>query len=630
MPPLNRRFARLTVTLALALASSTVAITSSAAHADQPGDAETTAFRPVTPCRLFDSRSDGKIAADQAITVQAAGRCGITTQATAAAVTLTMIEPDQAGFATAWGDGRQPETSNVNFRAGQTVANSTVVPVGDDGSIRVVADSAGHLAVDVTGAFTPADMAREGRFVPITPQRIADTRDGGDALAAGAEATVGLPAGVPDDAVAVAATITLVGGHQPGHVTAYPAGVERPDTSIANLVAGETVAASVIVPVSPAGLAIHTTAGGHLLVDVTGWFTGSSAEASADGLYVAVPPVRLHDSRGDAGALGDGGTREVAAAPGSAWAVNVTATNVRADGYVTAMAARTHRPPTSTVNATTDTSASNSAIVPVSPSGLAAYSSTTLDLVVDGFGWFTGDPTAETTGIARDDGAERRVLVVSDSAGAGMRWTPGATDALRGAEFTTNLQSCRRLVAPSCNGREGYAPASAITVVNGIPHGRYDTLVMATGYNDVSSRFASDFDTIVNAARDRGVETIMWATYREGVGYRQPGGAWTSYAAMNEVIRDRVASGEYDDVLVLDWWTYTTGATHWFAGDGVHYSAAGSYGMADFLSRSIAALDGRPCPMPWAPGEAVESPCPDPTGLPSERGGVPDVIALYR
>ena len=44
-------------------------------------------------------------------------------------------------------------TSNLNFRAGQTIPNTVVVPVGMDGKIQLYNGSTGkfHLLVDVSG-----------------------------------------------------------------------------------------------------------------------------------------------------------------------------------------------------------------------------------------------------------------------------------------------------------------------------------------------------------------------------------------------------------------------------------------------------------------------------------------------
>jgi hypothetical protein len=37
---------------------------------------------------------------------------------------------------------------------------------------------------------------------------------------------------------------------------------------------GQTRAASSIAPISPGGLSVYSHSGGHVIVDVTGWFTG--------------------------------------------------------------------------------------------------------------------------------------------------------------------------------------------------------------------------------------------------------------------------------------------------------------------------------------------------------------------
>ncbi len=222
----------------------------------------------------------------------------------------------------------------------------------------------------------------------------------------------------------------------------------------------------------------------------------------------------------------------------------------------------------------------------------------------------------------------RRVLVISDSSGAGMRWAIDARPALAGAEFTLDLESCRRLITRSCNGREGYVPGNALRALTNKGEG-HDTLVVLTGYNDSDREFETAFEYIYQTAVDLGIGTVIWATYREDVGYSVPDGARASYAAMNEVLWAKAAGGAHPALHVLDWWGYTFEAPEWFARDGVHYRAAGALGMADLISRTLAHLDGRPCPAPWAPGEAVDDPCPLPYPLPQERGGVPPVLELY-
>lgn len=242
-------------------------------------------------------------------------------------------------------------------------------------------------------------------------------------------------------------------------------------------------------------------------------------------------------------------------------------------------------------------------------------------------------PTTTTTSAppttTSERTAPRRVLVIGDSSAAGMRWTAGARNALRGAQFTLDLESCRRLVSRSCNGREGYTPSTALDALRWHAAGNHDTLIMATGYNDMDRNFADAFDRIVAEARRQGIETIFWTTYREQVGYQLPSGASSAYAEMNDQLALRVLSGGYPELRILDWWGYTQDAPRWLARDGVHFARAGGFGMADMISRELAALDGRPCPVAWELWTEPADPCPPPMEELERRGEVPPVLYLY-
>ncbi len=81
----------------------------------------------------------------------------------------------------AFSSANPPSTSNLNLVVGQTRANLAILPVGDDGSIRLynlqgevraVVDVAGYLLAD-----QPAET-RAGRVIPlVTPFRAFDTRE---------------------------------------------------------------------------------------------------------------------------------------------------------------------------------------------------------------------------------------------------------------------------------------------------------------------------------------------------------------------------------------------------------------------------------------------------------------------
>jgi hypothetical protein len=207
-----------------------------------------------------------------------------------------------------------------------------------------------------------------------------------------------------------------------------------------------------------------------------------------------------------------------------------------------------------------------------------------------------------------------------------LRWFPGADNAIIGFDHTLDLESCRRLVGTSCRGREGRTPSTAYEAL--AEHAaNHTTAIIATGYNDAPASFESTFDTIVVRARSLGYDRIVWWTLRSDVDYVSPGsvGNHEGFAEMNSIVRTKVATGAYPDVVVADWQSYTADRPEWFVTDGVHYRAVGTWGAADYLSRKMAFLDARPCPFPEHPGQTPHDPCPDP----DVTGQVAEIEALY-
>jgi hypothetical protein len=146
---------------------------------------------------------------------------------------------------------------------------------------------------------------------------------------------------------------------------------------------------------------MFTSGGGHLIVDVLGWFTGPGAAEATSGLFVpSVAPSRLLDTR-STGPVWPRGSIAIAI-PGvnaavGAVAANVTMVDAMAPGFVTAHAARTPRPPTSTVNAASPGDiAAGFVTTRISPAGLGIYGHAGTDVVVDLAGWFLGEPAVIT------------------------------------------------------------------------------------------------------------------------------------------------------------------------------------------------------------------------------------------
>jgi hypothetical protein len=61
----------------------------------------------------------------------------------------------------------------VQASAGGSTANLAVVPVGADGLACLKVSTAMHLVVDLVGTFSKSG---DLRFVPVSPQRMLDTR----------------------------------------------------------------------------------------------------------------------------------------------------------------------------------------------------------------------------------------------------------------------------------------------------------------------------------------------------------------------------------------------------------------------------------------------------------------------
>jgi len=334
--------------------------------------------------------------------IPARGICGIPSNATSLALTLTVDAPQTAGFLTAWpADQSRPVVSNLNFTAGQIRANSSITRIDSSGAFRVFTSTPSQVVVDVVGAFVPASSSAAGRFVARPPARLFDSRSG-TKLSPGSTKTLPVPNGVPSDATALALNVTITESSGPGFVTEFPAGMQMPTSSILNVdQANQTRAAAGIFPVSSGGVALYLSGGGHMVVDLLGYFTGPSAGSGTDGLFTAYDPTRLLDTRG-ASPLGNGvplypgGGLELATSQGGSLAYNVTSVE-GATGYVTAFPAGTPRPATSTVNSVgAGDVVANFAITQVSNRGLGFYSQSQTNLVADLSGWFSG-PSAVAT-----------------------------------------------------------------------------------------------------------------------------------------------------------------------------------------------------------------------------------------
>jgi Right handed beta helix region len=121
------------------------------------------AFYSVTPCRLIDTRGASGPYGGPALNANAdrsfvtGGQCGVPPTAKAVAVNLTVTQPQALGDLRVYpGGGTLPNTSTMNYRAGQTRANNAIENLGtqSDLVVRCVqGNGTVHFILDVTGYF---------------------------------------------------------------------------------------------------------------------------------------------------------------------------------------------------------------------------------------------------------------------------------------------------------------------------------------------------------------------------------------------------------------------------------------------------------------------------------------------
>jgi hypothetical protein len=156
----------------------------------------------LVPARVLDTRTgngaSGPVAARGTVHLQADGRGHVPASGVAAVIlNVTVTDTQRAGHLTVYPDGAAlPLASNLNFTAGQTVANLVVAPVGANGKVNIYNDSAGtvQIVADVSGWFRtlymPTSRAECLEHAELVPRRIGEDHPGRAAVVALADLDV--------------------------------------------------------------------------------------------------------------------------------------------------------------------------------------------------------------------------------------------------------------------------------------------------------------------------------------------------------------------------------------------------------------------------------------------------------
>jgi hypothetical protein len=195
---------------------------------------------------------------------------------------VTGVLPTSDAFITAFPCGTMPPTSSLNPAAGKVTPNMVLAQVSPAGTVCFFANTDIDLVIDVVGYVS---NAATNRFTPSAPFRFTDTRDSlrpemsagqnGSPLAANHTLVVQIAGvrGVPSNAKAISANITVVDAADRGFVTAFPCGA-LPTASNVNYEVAVPVANAAELPLSADGaICIYSSTSAQVIVDVNGWWS---------------------------------------------------------------------------------------------------------------------------------------------------------------------------------------------------------------------------------------------------------------------------------------------------------------------------------------------------------------------
>ena len=370
-------------------------------------------FIPVTPCRIADTRwptgpfGGPEMAAgtSRSFNIPQSG-CSIPSTAVAYSLNVTVVPDGFLSYLTLWPTGEtQPYVSTLNSD-GRVKANAAITPAGTNGAVSVFVSNATNVILDIDGYFVPAGTASALAFYPVTPCRVADTRNatgplGGPTIAGGSSRSFPVQSsscGIPATAKAYSLNVTAVPHTTLGYLTAWATGQTQPYVSTLNSSTGAVTANAAVVPAGTSGaVSIFVSDTSDVILDVNGYF----APPATGGLSLyPVTPCRVIDTRSDAGAFNGVLAVDVetsACAPPSTaqgYVLNGTVVPPGSLDYLTLWPAGEAQPYVSTLNALDGAITSNMAIVPTTNGSIDAFSSNLTNLILDLSSYFAPSATS--------------------------------------------------------------------------------------------------------------------------------------------------------------------------------------------------------------------------------------------
>ncbi|MGA7088242.1 MAG: G1 family glutamic endopeptidase [Candidatus Dormiibacterota bacterium] len=394
------------------------------------------AYTALAPYRLVDTRpgsgypdAGDTLGPGSSLPVTVTGIDTVPANATAVSINVTVTEGSTESFLSVYPTGGAlPLVSNLNWGPGQTIPNLVIVPVSPTTPGQVSfynAFGTVNIVVDLEGYFAPESVGSTlGGYVALTPARITDTRPGSGYPNAGATLGPGTSLSIQvtgqgrvtavGDVEAALLNVTVTDTDAASFLTVYPEAGTQPNSSNLNWIPGQTVPNRVVVPVNTTTgqITVFNAFGkADVIVDVDGYFTNDNAPAGA-GLYTAITPTRLVDTRSGSGEFGAGATlgpsgvnSEPLASLGSlgsnvtAMVTNVTTTDTTAPSFLTVYPGPS-LPNASDLNWTGGRTVANLTVATVDSQGNVSFfnDAGSVDVIADIFGYFSSTATLNDNG----------------------------------------------------------------------------------------------------------------------------------------------------------------------------------------------------------------------------------------
>lgn len=244
-------------------------------------------LHPVSPFRRVDTRVGiggvpaGALTDGDVLRVPVAGRDGIPASGVAAiSANLTVTEtsaPTTGGYVTIQPCGSTSNVSNINFAAGETVANAFITAVGESGDLCVTVHGSAQVMIDVNGW-----IESSGNITVVAPTRLVDTRlsVGSIGRADGQSSTITVDLGtsnlIPNGATSaiVNLTVTEVATSATGGYLSVHACGESATRSNMNFVTGDQRAVMLIAPLVEGRTCMTVVGQTALIIDLAGYVVG--------------------------------------------------------------------------------------------------------------------------------------------------------------------------------------------------------------------------------------------------------------------------------------------------------------------------------------------------------------------